>query len=96
MIRILAGPDTEIIAVRIAHPHGVPQDLPAAAAAAYGPAVAFDSSREGLAYARDRAAPEDVLVVTGSFYLVSELRRDCQRFCENGRTGKRNPGETLK
>ncbi|MBI4114963.1 MAG: bifunctional folylpolyglutamate synthase/dihydrofolate synthase [Candidatus Omnitrophica bacterium] len=40
--------------------------------------IPMNSSKEALAYAKKLARPEDMIVITGSFYLVGELRPLCQ------------------
>ncbi|TLU88263.1 MAG: bifunctional folylpolyglutamate synthase/dihydrofolate synthase [Chlorobium sp.] len=50
-----------------------PDDLGAICRNEKVPVVVFDSGKEGLHYLREKAKPEDMVLVTGSFYLAGDI-----------------------
>ncbi|HEY8475449.1 MAG TPA: folylpolyglutamate synthase/dihydrofolate synthase family protein [Chloroflexota bacterium] len=64
-----------VIATRSRHPRAAPAERVAAVARRWGGAVeVVDGIREALARARSVAGDEDLVVVTGSLFLVAEAR----------------------
>lgn len=64
------------IATRSGHPAAVPADAVAAAARACGvPAIEVEPTEAAVRLALERAGPDDLVLVTGSFFVVAEALR---------------------
>jgi dihydrofolate synthase/folylpolyglutamate synthase len=64
-----------VIATGTAHVHPLPPDTLAAAVRPYAPAVEVQEDRSAaVRRALSQAAPDDLVCVTGSFYLAGEVR----------------------
>lgn len=75
MIRALAPLCRAIVATRSSHSRALdPEVLVAAARAAGCPAEAVDDPRAALQRARERATPRGAVLVTGSLYLLADVR----------------------
>lgn len=73
VVRRLAPLSREVIATRSRHPAAVPPVTIAAAATALGvPAQVVEAVPNALRAALDRARPEDMVLVTGSMFVVGE------------------------
>ena len=70
-----------VIATQARHPRALPAGVLAARLAAWCPAVETAATvEEAVARATRRAAPDDVVLVTGSLFLVGELLQEAPAF----------------